>query len=129
MNYSECHLISYVILSLNTTVDICTYICIRCLHIDFPVSASLAYHVSQSIIHMHDICLDRRRRPEIARFFPIGRRHIVCVIWLHFLYPLLKRQVRGYIVFVAKYVTGRRKRLRPHKMYIFLISRSTVKAI
>jgi len=35
-----------------------------------------------------------------------------------FLYPLL---VKGYTRFVGKYVTGRRKSFRPHKVYIFLI--------
>jgi len=34
------------------------------------------------------------------------------------------RRVKGYTRFVGKYVTGRRKRFRPHKVYIFLI-RST----
>jgi len=32
------------------------------------------------------------------------------------------RRVKGYSRFVGKYVTGRRKRFRPHKVYIFLIS-------
>jgi len=31
------------------------------------------------------------------------------------------RRVKGYTRFVGKYVTGRRKRFRPHKAYIFLI--------
>jgi len=31
------------------------------------------------------------------------------------------RRVQGYTRFVGKYVTGRRKRFRPHKVYIFLI--------
>jgi len=31
------------------------------------------------------------------------------------------RRVKGYTRFVGKYVTGRRKRFRPHKVYIFLI--------
>jgi len=31
------------------------------------------------------------------------------------------RTVKGYTRFVGKYVTGRRKRFRPHKVYIFLI--------
>jgi len=31
------------------------------------------------------------------------------------------RRVKGYTRFVEKYVTGRRKRFRPHKVYIFLI--------
>jgi len=30
------------------------------------------------------------------------------------------RRVKGY-TFVGKYVTGRRKQFRPHKVYIFLI--------
>jgi len=33
----------------------------------------------------------------------------------------LTRRVKGYTRFVGKYVTGRRKRFRPHKVYIFLI--------
>jgi len=31
------------------------------------------------------------------------------------------RRVKGYTRFVGKYVTGRRKRFRPHKVYIILI--------
>jgi len=31
------------------------------------------------------------------------------------------RRVKGYTRFVGKYVTGRRKRFRSHKVYIFLI--------
>jgi len=31
------------------------------------------------------------------------------------------RRVKGYTRFVGKYETGRRKRFRPHKVYIFLI--------
>jgi len=31
------------------------------------------------------------------------------------------RRVKGYTRFFGKYVTGRRKRFRPHKVYIFLI--------
>jgi len=31
------------------------------------------------------------------------------------------RRVKGYTRFVGKYVTGRRKRFQPHKVYIFLI--------
>jgi len=31
------------------------------------------------------------------------------------------RRVKGYTRFVGKYVTGRRKRFRPHTVYIFLI--------
>jgi len=31
------------------------------------------------------------------------------------------RRVKGYTRFVGKYVTGRKKRFRPHKIYIFLI--------
>jgi len=31
------------------------------------------------------------------------------------------RRVKGYTRFVGKCVTGRRKRFRPHKVYIFLI--------
>jgi len=31
------------------------------------------------------------------------------------------RRVKGYTRFVGKYVTGRRKRFRPHKVDIFLI--------
>jgi len=31
------------------------------------------------------------------------------------------RGVKGYTTFVGKYVTGRRNRFRPHKVYLFLI--------
>jgi len=34
---------------------------------------------------------------------------------------LVTRRVKGYTRFVEKYVTGRRKRFRPYKVYIFLI--------
>jgi len=30
------------------------------------------------------------------------------------------RRVKGYTRFVGKYVTGRRKRCRPHKVYIYI---------
>jgi len=30
-------------------------------------------------------------------------------------------RVKGYTRFIGKYVTGRSKRFRPHKVYIFLI--------
>jgi len=42
----------------------------------------------------------------------------------HSLFALIRpvtRRVKGYTRFVGKYVTGRRKRFRPHKVYIFLI--------
>jgi len=32
------------------------------------------------------------------------------------------RRVKRYIVFGEKYITGKRKRFRPHKVYLFLIS-------
>jgi len=34
---------------------------------------------------------------------------------------LVTRRVKGYTRFVGKYVTGKRKRFIPHKVYIFLI--------
>jgi len=34
--------------------------------------------------------------------------------------PVIRR-VKRYTRFVGKYVTGRRKRFRPHKVYIFLV--------
>jgi len=40
-------------------------------------------------------------------------------ILTHFI-PVTRR-VKGYTKFVGKYVKGRRKRFRPHKVYIFLI--------
>jgi len=42
----------------------------------------------------------------------------VCVCGCVFI-PVTRR-VKGYTRFVGKYVTGRRKRFRPHKVYIFL---------
>jgi len=42
---------------------------------------------------------------------------IVCCL---FVIPV-SRRVKGYTRFVGKYVTGKRKRFRPHKVYIFLI--------
>jgi len=35
--------------------------------------------------------------------------------------PVHSTRVKGYTRFVGKYVTGRRKRFLPHKVYIFLI--------
>jgi len=34
---------------------------------------------------------------------------------------LVTHRVKGYNIFIGKYVTGRRKRFQPHKLYIFLI--------
>jgi len=46
----------------------------------------------------------------------VYKRHLVyCII-----IPVTRR-VKGYTRFVGKYVTARRKRFRPHKVYIFLI--------
>jgi len=39
----------------------------------------------------------------------------------HILIIPVTRRVKGYTRFVGKYVTGRRKRFPPHKVYIFLI--------
>jgi len=41
-------------------------------------------------------------------------------IWEKLIIPVTRR-VKGYTRFVGKYVTGRRKRFRSHKVYIFLI--------
>jgi len=38
-----------------------------------------------------------------------------------FIFIPVTRRVKGYTRFVEKYVTGRRKRFRPHKVYIILI--------
>jgi len=40
--------------------------------------------------------------------------YITCVF-----IPVIRR-VKGYTIFVGIYVTGRRKRFRPHKVYILL---------
>jgi len=40
---------------------------------------------------------------------------------MHFLVIPVTRRVKGHTRFVGKYVTGRRKRFRPHQVYIFLI--------
>jgi len=42
------------------------------------------------------------------------------LIKLYIFIPVTRR-VKGYTRFVEKYVTGRRKRFRPHKVCIFLI--------
>jgi len=39
----------------------------------------------------------------------------------NFIFIPVTRRVKGYTRFVGKYVTGRGKRFRPHKVYIFLI--------
>jgi len=54
-------------------------------------------------------------RPLISRLL---QENLVAV--LLFIIPVIRR-VKGYTRFVGRYVTGRRKRLRPHKVYIFLI--------
>jgi len=38
-----------------------------------------------------------------------------------FIFIPVSRRIKGYTSFVEKYVTGRRKRFRPHKVYIILI--------
>jgi len=47
----------------------------------------------------------------------------ICLLrrFLMFLFIPVTRRVKGYTRFVGKYVTGRGKRFRPHKVYIFLI--------
>jgi len=40
---------------------------------------------------------------------------------LHWVIIPVTRRVKGYTRLVGKYVTGRRKRFRPDKLYIFLI--------
>jgi len=42
-------------------------------------------------------------------------------IYIYFIFIPVTRRVKGYTRFVGKYVTGRRKRFRPHQVYIFLI--------
>jgi len=39
----------------------------------------------------------------------------------YILFILVTRRVKGYTKFVGKYVTGRRKRFRPHKEYIHIL--------
>jgi len=47
---------------------------------------------------------------------------LTCVkVKLNKVFIPVTRRVKGYTRFVGKYVTGRRKRFRPHKVYIFLI--------
>jgi len=36
------------------------------------------------------------------------------------LFKPVTRRAKGYTRFVGKYVTGRRKRFRPHKVYIYI---------
>jgi len=45
----------------------------------------------------------------------VSRRIILGIIFI----PVTRR-VKGYTRFVGKYVTGRRKRFRPHKVYIYI---------
>jgi len=50
--------------------------------------------------------------------------HCVAIFWLKLglqIFIPVTRRVKVYTRFVGKYVTGRRKRFRPHKVYIFLI--------
>jgi len=44
-------------------------------------------------------------------------------MYCHYAYIFIPvtRRVKGYTRFFGKYVTGRRKRFRPHKVHIFLI--------
>jgi len=48
---------------------------------------------------------------------------IICFYtpWHYLLFIPVTRRVKGYARLVGKYVTGRRKRFRPRKVYIFLI--------
>jgi len=46
--------------------------------------------------------------------------YVQCTLNIGIFIPVTRR-VKGYTRFVGKYVTGRRKRFRPHKEYIFLI--------
>jgi len=70
--------------------------------------------------------------PEIADLFAeFFQSTYSSVSWSNSIYPNhlnrenciftpVTRRVKGYTRFVGKYVTGRRKRFRPHKVYIFL---------
>jgi len=40
---------------------------------------------------------------------------------LSYIIITVTRRVKGYTRFVGKYVTGRRKRFQPYRVYIFLI--------
>jgi len=59
------------------------------------------------------------------RFLSYTRSTVILSGWITMAYAYLvipdTRRVKGYTRFVGKYVTGRRKRFRPHKVYIFLI--------
>jgi len=86
MNYSGCHLISYVIPILNTAIDLP----IAYLHL--YLCGVLRWDHAQSIIHMHGICLDLRTwdwkdcqrlpRQETVRF------RILCVCLISFTFFL-----------------------------------------
>jgi len=52
---------------------------------------------------------------HVGRVF-VYNSYLLCATFI----PVTRR-VKGYTRFVGKYVTGRRKRFRPHKVYIFLI--------
>jgi len=53
-------------------------------------------------------------------FFKCLLTNIIYKIGQYIFIPVTRR-VKGYTRFVGKCVTGRRKRFRPHKVYIFLI--------
>jgi len=54
-----------------------------------------------------------------------GHGHALPTYWfkyiIHYIFIPVTRRVKRYTRFVRKYVIGRRKRFRPHKVYIFLI--------
>jgi len=49
------------------------------------------------------------------------KKHTIIINHYNQIIISVTRRVKGYTRFVGKYVTGRRKRFRPHKVYIFLI--------
>jgi len=55
-------------------------------------------------------------KTRVVRFFAIQANNFICALFI----PVTRR-VKEHTRFVGKYVTGRRKRFRPHKVYIFLI--------
>jgi len=60
----------------------------------------------------------------IAKLSKLNLHIMLCLRIIHYYYNInipVTRRVKGYTIFVRKYVTGRRMRLRPHKVYIFLI--------
>jgi len=76
------------------------------------------FYVSRFKIH----CAFSFSIPDCAANFPETRSQASAISLTHSaIFIPVTRRVKGYTRLVGKYVTGRRKRFWPHKVYMFLI--------